>query len=469
LPANSNIKHIVVLMMENRSFDHMLGLMKHEDPSIRGVVGGDYFNPSTAGAAMPVTAGALYQGQLVMDPGHDFTDVYMQMYGVPVGTLAPNPDMSGFAKSYEQQGGNAADIMRCFQPSQLPVIAELARQYAICDQWFSSVPGPTLPNRAFAHFGTSFGRLDMSPDYFRSAGKKGVIYYYSTSSGTQGMTFLLSDQKKYFGLWGDFKNACANDKLPDYSFIEPAYGDDGGTVANDQHPDHSVSAGDSFIRQVYQAIRSNLDVWNSTVLLVVWDEHGGIFDHEIPPMVGHPDGFTSLAPAFSFDRLGVRVPAVVISPYVQPGTVDHTIYEHASIPATITEQFIADPKSNPPFARELAANTFLNLLTLSQPRADLPNLNVQPSVAPSIALTSAAGSNVPAGGQPMSSAAAPVSSLLRNQVQEVYTVLTRNHPEQARDLDPTTVKTEQDATQFIGKAMATIHPEAAQTETQAKP
>jgi phospholipase C len=400
------------------------------------------------------------------------------MYGVPFGTAASEPDMSGFAESYEQQGGNPADIMRCFQPSQLPVICELARQYAICDQWFSSVPGPTLPNRAFAHFGTSFGRLDMSPDYFRSkpsiyqrlssSGNRGIIYYYSTSSGTQGMTFLLSDQKKYFGLWGDFKSACSNGKLPEYSFIEPAYADNGGTVANDQHPDHSVSAGDSFIRQVYETIRSNPDVWNSTVLLVVWDEHGGIFDHEIPPMVGHPDGFTSLAPAFNFDRLGARVPAVVISPYVQAGTIDHTVYEHASIPATVTEQFIANPRSNPPYAREQAANTFLQLLTLSQPRSDLPNLNVQPTVVPSVASVTAASSSAPAQTKPTSSASAPVSSLLRNQVQEVYTVLTRNHPQQARDLHPAAVQTEQDAAQFIGKAMATIHPEAAQTETQAK-
>src|SRR5580698_1590086 len=197
-----NLKHIVVLMMENRSFDHMLGFLKKEIPDLRGVQGGDYFNPSTANVAMPVTDGALYQGQYVNDPGHDFTDVYMQMYGVPFGTPADQPTMSGFAQSYEQQGGNPADIMRCFEPSQLPVLSALARQYLICDQWFSSVPGPTLPNRAFAHFGTSFGRLDMSPDYFRSkpsiyqrmakANRKAMIDYYATWRGTQGLTFLLS-------------------------------------------------------------------------------------------------------------------------------------------------------------------------------------------------------------------------------------------------------------------------------------
>ena len=454
MPADPRIKHIVVLMMENRSFDHLIGFMKRDNSEIRGVIGGDYTNLRSNDAKVSLATGAAFQGQYVMDPGHDFTDVYMQMYGVPLGTpgAPPAPDMSGFAKSYEQQGGDPETIMRCFEPSQLPAICGLGREYAVCDQWFSSVPGPTLPNRAFAHFGTSFGRLDMSPDYFRSKasiyqrlaaiGKKGMIYYYSPASGTLGMTFLLSDQKRYFGLWGDFKSACLHDRLPEYSFVEPCYGDSGGTLANDQHPDHSVSAGDSFVRQVYQAIRSNDNVWKSTVLLVVWDEHGGIFDHEIPPMVGHPDGFTSTAPTFSFDRLGVRVPALVVSPYVEQGRVDHTVYEHASIPATVAEQFIASQRSNPPYARESAANTFLNLLTLSQPRTDSPNLE-----GPSVSAKPTANRKV--------------SALLTNQVQEVHAVLKRTNPQAAGKLDPTRVGTEGHATEFIFKAMATIHSEAA--------
>ncbi|PYT70750.1 MAG: hypothetical protein DMG39_14870 [Acidobacteria bacterium] len=468
---NDKIKHIVVLMMENRSFDHLLGLLKTEIPDVRGVLGNDYFNQTTAGATMPVTDGALYQGQYIMDPGHDFTDVYMQMYGVPFGTPATQPNMSGFAQSYEQQGGNPADIMRCFQPSQLPALSGLARQYVICDQWFSSVPGPTLPNRAFAHFGTSFGRLDMSPDYFRSkpsiyqrmtkANKRGMIYYYATWSGTLGLTFLLSDQKRYFGLWGDFQKACSNNSLPDYSFVEPAYCDHAGVDANDQHPDHSVQAGDSFLQAVYEAIRSNDQTWQSTLLLVVWDEHGGIFDHEIPPMVSHVDGFTSTAPPFAFDRLGVRVPALVISPYVPAGIVDHTVYEHASIPATVTEQFLGPPITSSPYAREQYANTFLHLLTVDQPRMERPNFG---AATPRAAAAMAAKPQI----QPKSQAGTPVSALLSNQVQEVYDLLSRNHPQQARDLHPSSVKTEQDASQFIGKAMATIHPEAAQAEGKGK-
>ena len=149
------IQHIVVLMMENRSFDHMIGFLKRENPEIRGVMGGDYANVDAAGASYPVTDGAVYQGDFTVDVGHDFGDVDVQLFG----DTAPRPampDMSGFVKNYDGRAGKGKGgrVMKCFTPDQVPVISELARQYVVCDQWFSSVPGPTLPNRAFAHFGT---------------------------------------------------------------------------------------------------------------------------------------------------------------------------------------------------------------------------------------------------------------------------------------------------------------------------
>ena len=460
------IEHIVVLMMENRSFDHMLGFLKRENPEIRGIVGGDYSNTGTAGNELPVTTGAGSQGHFPIDPGHDFGDVRIQLYGVGAGGPAV-PDMSGFAKNYEQRSGlgKGVEVMRCFTPDQLPVLSMLARQYAVCDQWFSSVPGPTLPNRAFAHFGTSFGRLDMSPDYFRArpsiyqrlknSNRSGKIYYYAKWSGTQGLTFLLDDQRSFFGLWGDFKNDCAKNQLPDYSFIEPAYTDNNGTLASDQHPDHDVQTGDTFIGEVYDAIRSKPAVWQSTVLLVVWDEHGGIFDHEVPPIV-QPDGFESQAPPFKFDRLGARVPAVVVSPYIPPGTVDHTVYEHASIPATAAEQFLPHPELISPFAREQNANTFLHLLTLDQARSARPAF--QAIVAPGAMMAR----------PPQPRTGAPVSDLLRNQVAEVHEMLMRRHPKLAATIDLGAVKTEADAHNVIAKAMAVLHPDHAPAPTRAK-
>jgi len=454
--ANPNIKHIVVLMMENRSFDHMLGYLMMENPDIDGITDNLYTNTDTAGEPHRTTSGAEYQGQLIMDPGHDVDDVYFQMYGVPFGTPADQPNMSGFAQNYQQQGGDPQDIMRCFTPQQVPNMAALARGYAICDQWFSSVPGPTLPNRAFAHFGTSFGRLDMSPLYFsnqpniysrlQAAGAQGKIYYYAQWSGTMGLTFLLTGQRQYFGMWGDFLSDCKKNRLPQYSFVEPPYYDNGAVIAADQHPDHNIQAGDNFVRAVYEAIRSNDDTWHSTLLLVVWDEHGGIFDHAPPPSVAHPDGFTSTAPVFSFDHYGVRVPAIAISPYIQNGTVDHRLYEHASIPATATAQFIGDPKTNAPYAREQWANDLLALLELGAPRDDYPNWAADP---------------VDLSPDAVSRATANAAKLHLDQVNEVHAALAQIRPDVAAQMDPATVQTEADASQFVATAMAVLHPEAA--------
>lgn len=451
---DERIKHLVVLMLENRSFDHMLGLLKAEIPEMRGLAPAAYTNPDTVGKPVAVTDDAKYQGQLITDPGHDFNDVYMQMYGTPFnGSFARTPTMSGFVRSYEQQAGigDSAAVMRCFKPEKLPALSTLAREYAICDQWFSSVPGPTLPNRAFAHFGTSFGRLDMSPDYFRAqpsiyqrlkkAGQRGKIYYYARWSGTQGMSFLLADQRDFFGTFVDFKRACKKNELPEYCFVEPAYSDNDGELATDQHPDHNVLQGDNFIRDVYEAIRSNDECWNSTMLLVLWDEHGGLFDHEVPPAV-LPDDFASAAPPFAFDRLGVRVPAVLVSPYIDP-QVEHTVYEHASIPATVTEQFIGDPRTASPHSRERHANTFLHLFTrdATNPRDDEPDFDaVARGRAPKAR---------PTGDD-------PASSLHLNQVRELQALLMRIDPDTARTLQPQAVTTESDANAFIAVAMAAI-------------
>jgi phospholipase C len=179
---------------------------------------------------------------------------------------------------------------------------------------------------------------------------------------------------------------------------------------------------------------------------VVWDEHGGIFDHVPPPAVEHPDGFTSTAPVFNFDHYGVRVPAIVISPYTAKGQVDHTLYEHASIPATATAQFIGDPQAKAPYAREQFANTLLAQVGVGAPRDDYPNWAAQPVVLSADAV---------------SRATAAASQLHLDQVNEVHQVLSQAQPALAATMDPTAVKTEADASQFVATAMSALHPEAA--------
>ena len=396
-----NLKHIVVLMMENRSFDHMLGAMKSVNPQIDGL-GGNETNPDSTGALVAVQPLADFQGQLDPDPNHHFAAVDLQIFNNANPRTA---NMQGFINSYFQQRQDTAHsqkIMYYFTPDKLPVLTSLAAEFAVFNRWFASIPGPTICNRAFAHYGTSFGHVTMDLFYVNTiyksiyqrmlgAGHTAKIYYFDQASSTMEVVNLLKDQPQLFGSYQQFLDDCKNNRLPDYSFIEPNYsdhdGDSGELLASDQHPDHNVQEGERFIATVYNAIKNNGALWESTALLVVYDEHGGIYDHVLPPSC-MPDGFvaqpkdTGTGNPFTFDRLGVRVPSILISPWVPRGTVvsplkadgtidNQRIFEHASIPATVTSFFMNDfdqKNPNQRSQREAKAETFLDLLSLPAPR-----------------------------------------------------------------------------------------------------
>ena len=394
-PGLDNLKHIVVLMMENRSFDHMLGALKARDARIDGLTGTES-NPDTTAAHTPVLVQPLaeFQGQLDPDPDHHFPAVDMQIFNGDPGRVA---NMQGFVKSYfnqRQDVRHSQKIMYYFTPDKLPVLTTLATEFAVFNQWFASIPGPTICNRAFAHYGTSFGKVSMDLFYvnepFKSVYNRLIeanpkhtakLYYYDETSSTMEIVNLLQHQPELFGTFAQFLEDCDNGQLPDYSFIEPNYsdhdGENGEELASDQHPDHNVQAGELFIARIYNAIKGNADLWKSTALLVVYDEHGGIYDH-VPPPACTPDGFvaspnsTGTGREFRFDRLGVRVPAILISPWVPKGTVvDGRVFEHASIPATVTEHFLGSYDQRSP--REKGAETFLDLLTSPVLRMDCPD------------------------------------------------------------------------------------------------
>lgn len=395
-PGLDNLKHIVVLMMENRSFDHMLGALSATNPNIDGIKPG-LSNPDTTPARNPVPVAPLaqFQGQLDPDPDHHFPAVDLQIFG---GDTSPGraANMQGFVKSYFNQRRDvkhSQKIMYYFTPDKLPVLTTLANEFLVFNRWFASIPGPTICNRAFAHYGTSFGKVGMDLFYINEPYKSvynrlidanpkrtSKLYYYDQTSSTMEIVNLLQHQPELFGTYDQFLDDCESGQLPDYSFVEPNYtdhdGDEGAVIASDQHPDHHIQAGELFIASVYNAVKANDELWRSTVLLVVYDEHGGIYDHVAPPACT-PDGF--VAPAndtgtgmeFKFDRLGVRVPAILISPWIPKGGVDNRVFEHASIPATVTEHFLGSYDQRSP--REKSAQTFLDLLTAPVMRDDCPD------------------------------------------------------------------------------------------------
>jgi phospholipase C len=397
-PGLDALKHIVVLMMENRSFDHMLGALKATNPQIDGITD-QLSNPDTTGALVRPQPLAEFQGQLDPDPDHHFPAVDLQIFGGDT-SAGRQPNMQGFVKSYFNQQrdvGHSQKIMYYFTPDKLPVLTTLATEFAVFNRWFASIPGPTICNRAFAHYGTSFGQAGMDIFYVKEPYKSiyerminanpphtAKIYYYDTTSSTMEIVNLLQNEPKLFGTYQQFLSDCSSGTLPEYSFVEPNYsdhdGDNGEEVASDQHPDHNIQAGETFIASVYNAIKQNANLWQSTALLVVYDEHGGIYDHVPPPNCSPdaPDGFvaqandTGTGMPFAFDRLGVRVPAILISPWVPKGmVVDGRTFEHASIPATVTKFFLGTYTQRT--AREAAADTFLDLLSLDATRQDCPD------------------------------------------------------------------------------------------------
>jgi phospholipase C len=402
-PGLEGLKHIVVLMMENRSFDHMLGALKATDPRIDGLSGNES-NPDTTGAVVKVQPQAEFQSQLDPDPDHHFPGVDLQLFNGDNGNQRV-ANMQGFVNSYFQQQRDvkhSRKIMYYFTPDQLPVLTTLATEFAVFNGWFSSIPGPTICNRAFAHYGTSFGKVGMDLFYVKepfqsiydrlvtaSPARTSKLYYYDQASSTMEIVNLLQHQSELFGTYQQFIADCNKGTLPDYSFVEPNYndhdGDNGTELASDQHPDHHVQAGELFIASVYNAIKRNPSLWRSTVLLIVYDEHGGIYDH-VPPPGCMKDGFvaqpndTGTGRSFEFDRLGVRVPAILVSPWIPKGTVvkgpqeGGRTFEHASIPATVTKFFLGDYDRRSP--REKAADTFLDLLTLPTMRTDGPDFKI---------------------------------------------------------------------------------------------
>jgi phospholipase C len=394
----NRIEHLVVLMMENRSFDHMLGFLKSPTWNIDGLAGTET-NPDANGAPVRVTPDAQYMGDLKPDPGHDFISVNEQIFGNSTGAGAAT--MQGFVKAYQGRTNNVAkshNVMKCFGPGRLPALSTLAREYAVCDRWFASVPGPTLPNRAFVWGGTSLGRVDMNPNYltlktvFELLDGHGVSSKIYFTDVTVGMTvsFLLQRAGRFFSSFDNFRSDCRNNRLPAFSFIEPRFNDldTPGEFfpAADQHPDHHVFQGEVVIKSVYDAVTSNRQVWEKTLLVITYDEHGGLYDHVPPPATVNPGDRPPGSTLFNFERLGVRVPAVLVSPFIQSGTIIHDkVFDHTSIIATASKLFI---NSAPTFLteRDRRANTFEDCLTLNAARPGKVTIP-QPTSVPTTAAT----------------------------------------------------------------------------------
>jgi phospholipase C len=357
------VDHIVILMLENRSFDHMLGYLSLERGrrDVDGLKGG--FANEHHGRTYPIHR--LGSTVVAEDPDHTAGSVDLQIGG---------GNMDGFVASYAatmlsrgNADGDPAPIMGYYGAADVPVFDHLAREFAICDRWFSSVPGATWPNRLYALCGRAAGSRDDrplnlpplydQPSFVRHLDENDVSWrWYSSDVGT----LRMADQLYCLGHHGDFAyftktdlpwktrlnirvqtddrsflEDAAQGTLPSVSWIDPSFGNFNplGFQQNDDHPPADINNGQDLALAVYHALATSPQ-WEKTLLVIFYDEHGGFFDH-VPPSDAVDDD------PEMFGRYGVRVPAMIVSPWVQPSTVSKTLFDHTSIIKTILLRFCA--------------------------------------------------------------------------------------------------------------------------------
>jgi len=383
------IEHVVVLMLENRSFDNVLGRLYPKSDRFDGL-GMDEWNPwhkdDGSVERVPVwSAEAIDPPQLPgEDPGEFFTDMQVQLHGLQG---SEQPTMTGFVDNYMRQPDrdNAPDpkaVMHAYRPEQLAATSLLARSFGVSDRWFASAPCETWPNRYFLHCGTAGGYVNnrrstfprrwprFMRTIFRRLGRCGYSWkvYFHDLPQAATLVDLWPKIPRHFCFFDPEFIADARDgRLPAYSFIEPRYYSSirDGALPNDQHPPHDLQDGEALVATVYNALRA-APTWERTLLMVLYDEHGGCYDHVPPPAAVPPGG--PYPDGFRFDRYGVRIPAVLVSPYIPAGSVIRPVgpypFDHCSVQATLHRLFALGPPLSP---RVAAAPDVLTALTLSTP------------------------------------------------------------------------------------------------------
>lgn len=394
-----DIRHVVVLMLENRSFDCMLGMLYPAGNRFAGLTGTEtniwHKGDGTEHEIQVWTDATLNSQSLCTpdpDPGELFTDIQMQIHGI---ARNGNPNMSGFVDNYMRQTSrdpspDPSSVMHYFTPDHVPVLAGLARAFGVSDCWHASAPCQTWANRFFVHTGTAGGFVNNTPTHFpylmetvfnRLSGvhQEWRIYFHDIPQAATLARLWGALVTRFRHYEQDFARDAASGNLPAYSFIEPRYFPDRalGKAPTDQHPPHNILYGEALIASVYNAVRSGPG-WNNTLLVITYDEHGGCYDHVVPPPATPPGGPNR--DGFDFSSFGVRVPAVIVSPYVRAGSVIRpagpTPFDHTSIIATLRMLYGFEPLT----PRDAAAPDLLGAL---QPEADN---NGPPAVAePSIA------------------------------------------------------------------------------------
>ncbi|KAJ3273689.1 hypothetical protein HDV01_003968 [Terramyces sp. JEL0728] len=399
-PMPGNIKNIIVLMLENRSFDHLIGSLKQYGwPELNGLNGNETgITPN--GAKFQVSQFSSEYEQF--DPGHAMSDITTQIYGSCCNVNDLSPTMMGFGLNAQSAANKPVNMSTALSTTfgyhtndSIPVITTIANEYSLIDDWFSSVPGPTFPNRHFLHCASSLGLTDnrllkeglKCKTIYENLDEKNVSWriYHSQAAGTTTLMYYnISSQPSFKANmlpFNQFITDMKNGNISQFTYLDPDLGD------ADYHPPAHTAKGEAYVKQVYDAVR-NSPVWNETLLLITFDEHGGFFDHVPPPKnVPIPDNstVTPMSGDFSFGRLGPRVPAILVSPWVPKNMIFRSAYDdrnfdHTSVSATLKRFFGLDTFLTKRDAWSVSFHAATKLL--KEPRTDCmltaPSAKVKP-------------------------------------------------------------------------------------------
>ena len=344
-PQQSGIDRLVVVMMENRSFDHMMGWVPGADGRQAGLVYTD-----KGGVAHSTFALAPdYQGCSHPDPDHSYEGGRIQFNG-------------GACDGWLRSGTNDEYAIGYYTEPDLPFFAGATRHWTVCDRFFSATMGPTFPNRFYLHCAqtdrmtNSFDLSTLPTIWDRLARDRVSAQYYFSD-----VPFLALWGAKYVSTArhiSSFFEACRSGRLPEVSFVEPRFIEESSGISNDDHPHADVRDGQVFQNLIYSAVTDG-PMWRNTMIVFLYDEWGGFFDH-VPP---------TSAPTSSIDRAagnrdglrGFRVPAMIVAPFARRGYVAHTVFDHASVLRFIEWRWRLDPLTD----RDATANNLAEELDFS--------------------------------------------------------------------------------------------------------
>jgi phospholipase C len=355
LPSASGIEHVVVVMMENRSFDHLVGWL----PAAEGRQANLSFPDATGALVSTYPLAPDYTGCGFGDPDHSYQGGRVEY---------DNGACDGWLKV------NDVYSIGYYERSDLAFLGAAAHDWTVGDRYFAAIMGPTFPNRMYQHAAVTdrlsntltLSTLPTIWDRLAAAGLDGRYYYGN-------LPFLALWGAKYLPIvrpFAAFLTDCASANLPEVAFVDPVFtieGDEPGP--NDDHPHADIRAGEAFLAQVYAAVTGSPD-WESTVLVLNFDEWGGFFDH-VPPTKA-PD----VDPALQLR--GFRVPMLVISPFAKRHEVSHDVFDHTSLLSMIEWRWKLSPLS----ARDAAANNLANALDFDKkPDLTAPSYDVAPFIS----------------------------------------------------------------------------------------